>query len=831
MLSSPEWRQLLKELNEAARRERNGRPPHFEMALSLARRPLVTSRFAVLLPLILEGRIDAGTARRALGLAGNGPPYRVDPPPDVKGLFQGAVVLDPFAGGGSIPLEAARLGAKAIALEYSPVQWAILEGMRVLKEHELIVPETWERLKKRHRRGFSADMERLCDDPEAPKAGPLVEEGCQIAKRLKGELSRYYPDYDGRPVTHYLWAKQVRCPKCGAWVPLVKDFGLDDEGTYWKPVYRGNDYEPVVERGEKPQGTVKRGEARCPRCNYSIDNEYVRNHIKDNDRLVLVRTNGEFKPARPQDVEAYSAVPQPEPMEEQVAPTDSRAITPPLYGYVTFGDLFNKRQLYFLQRLTHEVEQLGPQLRLILAWLLYKAADRNSILTLWDKTMLKISDTLSHKTLKITWDYVEVNPFVQGSGSLWVALFDVLDGAAFLRSVLRSAGPIEPVLGSATSLPFPDRSLRLVVTDPPYFDNIPYPEVYDFAYVWLKRVLADVYPEQFGFWTLWRDRSDEDISVGGGRDDGHYRALLLRAFREIRRVLADDGYLVLFFAHSRREAWTATMSTLNEAGFSVVEVVPVRSESETDVAGRGDISFQTSLLVVARPRAGGDVAYVERIRQKIDAAVRRAVEEAVGAGYRGIDVVIAAYAAALREAGRYGVLKSLKGDAVGTLFELADEMAPRVKAALLLGKDVDRRTIFYVETVREYGGVLDDDTFTMLARMVTSRQELAGLFREARKGNRKVVEVLDFPDRCGRAAGEGLVDLAHRALCGFMRGGRAAAERELSAGSAPYTLEDVCRFVEVVHVGWGRGRDVAKEFLATVCGGARGGEAGLLKYT
>jgi adenine-specific DNA methylase len=304
----------------------------------------------------------------------------------------------------------------------------------------------------------------------------------------------------------------------------------------------------------------------------------------------------------------------------------------------------------------------------------------------------------------MVWDYVEVNPFALGSGTLWSALYDVIDGFAFLVKALEGAGPIEPILGSALKLPLPDKSIKYVVTDPPYFDNIPYPESYDFAYVWLKRVVGDLYPEAFQFWTLWRDRSAEDISVGGRRTEKHFVTLLRQAFKEIRRVLTDDGVLVLFFAHSRREAWVKTLEALLDAGFAVVNVIPIKAQMSVDIRSHGAMSMESAIVITARPRVGEGVAYVERLKPALEREVEKVVVDLWGEGFKGIDLLMAAYATALKHATRVGVLKSVGKSAVEDVIEFASTVATRsVVKAIYGGDPPDMATAFYIYAANNPG--------------------------------------------------------------------------------------------------------------------------------
>ncbi|MFZ8810716.1 MAG: hypothetical protein ACO2PN_21730 [Pyrobaculum sp.] len=817
-----EWKDIKRKIDEEAAKERNARPPHFEMYTSLARLPLTISRFILLTTLLPD--LDLHLAKKALGLDGDKQPYWHNPPAEVRERLKGVVVLDPFAGGGSIPLEAARLGAHAVALEYNPVQWLALKTIQLAREHgkELIDPKAWETLKKRYRRGFGADMEAICKSGEAEKAGPLAREGCRIALELEKELSRYYPPRNGKRISHYIWAKQVGCPKCGAWVPLVLDSGINaDEKINWKPVYNGDDYDVVVEKGGEGIKTISEGKARCPKCGAPISDEYIRKNIGHNDKMVVVVTEDKkFHPATETDRKAYEDVPEPERLTELIAPNDPRSVLPPLYGYKTFGDLFNKRQHYYLNKLVEKLKQIEPNIRTVLAWLVAKQADRNSRLTSWDKRVLKVRDTYALKVITMSWDYVEVNPFAKGSGTLWGALFDVLDGFAFLVHALEGAGPFEPVFGSALNLPFPDRSIKYVVTDPPYFDNIPYPESYDFVYVWLKRVVGDLYPEAFSFWTLWRDRSAEDISVGGGRTEEHFKALLKRAFKEVRRVITDDGVFVVYFAHSRREAWAATLEALMEAGFAVSNIIPVKAQSATDVQARGKVSMVSALVLVLRPRLRDEVEYVERLKPRLEAEVRRAVEELWREGYRGVDLMMAAYATALKHATQVGVLKSMRGNAVENVVEFAERVAVSAAVEAAFGGSVpDKLTGFYIYAANNSGNGLDSDTYLLLTKLFVSREELVRrrAVRETKSGGKKKAELLDWKDRCDVVEKESpyLVDVLHRLLCAFSRDGVKGVKRLLEQGSFMYTLSDICRALHAIYVA--RGDEVVKSFDAAFC--------------
>jgi ribosomal protein S27AE len=186
--------------------------------------------------------------------------------------------------------------------------------------------EAWEGLKKRYRRGFGTDMRAICKS--GAKAGPLLEAACKVALELEAELKQYYPPRDGKTISHYIWAKQVKCPKCGELVPLVLNSSLDvKRGYIWRPVYSGNDYQVIIERGDGI-GTVREGEGRCPKCGAPIPNRYIRENVaKTPERAVVVVTEDkEFLPARPEDVPHILETKK---IDELIVPDYSLAARPP----------------------------------------------------------------------------------------------------------------------------------------------------------------------------------------------------------------------------------------------------------------------------------------------------------------------------------------------------------------------------------------------------------------------------------------------------------------------------------------------------------------------
>jgi len=837
----------LSEINNEAQKEKLGRPPLFELTYWWTRKPLIVCR-AITLASIVPKDFDERVFREILALGEEKRAHNYSPEPKHIELiweitqrdWGGEVtVLDPFAGGGSIPFEALRLGIPAVALEHNPVAWLLLKVIEWSHKYgnRLVNVELLRKIK---------NPEILCreTDESLRKYGDLIYWGCRIINRLKEELSQFYPDYSGKKVAAYIWVRQIRCPNCGALIPLTRDWYLSEKkNVYFVPVYEGSDYRVEIKRqGEPPSTTVVKGEGevQCPKCNYRISDEYVKRHVKDSDRLIVLVLEGkEYVNARDIDAEtlkrAKLCLEQRHELK-QLMPNEEMApygegttygggvLMVKLYGYTKFSDLFNPRQLLVLTSLVKAIREAREELIRkgvdvdyvnaltgILSLLITKHASRNSAFTTLDSSRETIAHTFAFRGIVITWNFVEVNPFVKFSGSLLTSLMEIIDGIAYIIEKLKHVRNVrfEVLFGSALHLPYPDKYFKLIITDPPYYDDVPYAELSDFFYVWLKRVLGDVFPEQFSFYTLWRDRSAEELSVGGFRDGKYFEASLIQAFREIRRVLRDDGLLVLFFAHSSIDAWVSVLKMLLESGFQVFAIHPLKTESPESVTAKGKLSFESSIVIVCRPRLSGGKAYIEELYPEITEEVRRAVKSAWERGYRGADLILSAFGTALKVVTKYSEIKSHSGKSFENLLDYVYELTTTQITETVLNKPlgaVDPYTAFYVyvRTTPDYYSAkegkikISADEFLKLSRSFKiSAGELTkrGLVRESRSSGRKIIEVLRFNERRWQQTltFNSIIDALHFLLLRFSEGGVKAVEQTIQqARFERFTISDVC---------------------------------------
>jgi putative DNA methylase len=604
------------------------------------------------------------------------------------------LVVDPMAGGGSIPFEAMRLGLPVVAGELNPVAFIVLKG-------------TLEYPAKFGGRLLSA-VERFCKE---------------VHEAAKAELEEFFPKQPGEQVYAYLWARTIKCPSCGLIIPLSPNWWIvrsakDEENVAVKVLVpeEGDVCSFEIVSGPKKhglnpdKGTVKGGSAECPRCHTVIDGEEVK-RIAQNGRMghqlycLCVKSRGlgknkqkwDFRAPTKQENEAIEKTEKilteklPKWKDQNLVPVENFPETandtrPIQYGMPRWCDLFNPRQLLmhltylekFLEakeRLFTGKEQGSEEWEFAEAIVTYGAmvfntcVDYNCLLSLWDNTRNKVAHMMSLQAFPFKWSYAEWNQLVQNGGYDW-ALSKVLDALREIIELLPE-NPPKPVVycSSATKIPLEDKSIPCIVVDPPYAENVMYAEVSDFFYVWLKRLLGDVFPEVFK--SELTEKEEEAVAnparfKGMGRSakklaQQDYKTKLEACFREMHRVLRDDGVMTVMFTHRAAEAWSSLATALINAGFTFISSWPVHTEPPEKFGKREKGVLKVTILLTCRKRKANHPGIWEHIKDELRQIAKQKIEEYSELGIGGPDLKVSVYGPVLGRFADYYPVKTATG--------------------------------------------------------------------------------------------------------------------------------------------------------------------------
>jgi putative DNA methylase len=597
-------------------------------------------------------------------------------------------IFDPFAGGGTIPLEAQRLGLEAHASDLNPVAVLINKALIEIPPKFAGRPPVFpgrEESKLGDWRGASG----LADDVRAY--------GEWIRDEASERIGDHYPkaeleDGSEAAVIAWIWARTVTCPNpaCGIELPLVRSWwlGMKKGKEAWvRPVIVSDASHPSGQRveftishdpsGPQLDGTMSgRAGATCVACHSAVPKGHVKAEglagrlgatlmavvAAGNRRRAYVAPTTEHREA--------AAVAMPGDVPDQEIGDDPRNLWTPSYGLKAFADLFTRRQLLALttfsdlviearERVLNDALESGmptgdrleaggdgaeayaDAVAIYLGLGVSRSTDYMSSITSWHARNEQIRTVFARQAIPMTWDFTEINPLGTGSGTLFSQVelaAEVLDGLDTVVPATAVQGPAQTEIARSGGW--------LLSTDPPYYDNVGYSDLSDFFYVWLRRTLREVQPALLG--TVLVPKSEE-LVANPYRQDGKTGAknFFENGFRSVfadARKTALDGYpITVYYAFKQAESgefgsassgWETLLDGMIGSGWLVTATWPFRTETATRMVAHGKNTLASSIVLSLRPRPEDSPTtdrrgFIADLQAKLPAALRELQQGAI----------------------------------------------------------------------------------------------------------------------------------------------------------------------------------------------------------
>jgi putative DNA methylase len=542
-------------------------------------------------------------------------------------------LLDPFAGGGSIPLEAQRLGLEAYASDLNPVAVMINKAMIEIPPkfagQPPVNPESRRRLggEWKGAQGLAEDV-RYYGEWMKQKAWERIG---HLYPKVKDEHGREHT------VIAWIWARTVKCPNpaCGCEMPLASSFELSKKKgneAYIQPVIEGNKIRYEVRYGKvapEPPKVARGAIFRCICCGTSTTDAYVKQRGMSNElgtqlmAIVAEGSHGRLYLSPDSENEEIANVIKPSEYPTGMLPDNHRWFSPPIFGLDTYDKLFTNRQLIALTTFSNLVAEVQTKIEqdggskeyaqavgVYLGFVVSKTTDYHNALCDWHNSGEKIGHLFSRQAIPMKWDFTEANIFSSSTGC-WDNFLTWVEKAL---QKFPSSG-----LGVATQHDAQsDNGLRniMISTDPPYYDNIGYADLSDFFYVWLRQSQKNTYPDLFR--TMLVPKIDELVatpfrfegSVEKARN--FFEGGMLKTFKKIYTYAREDVPVTVYYAYKQSEedestntastGWETMLSAIILAGFSITGTWPMRTEMSSRAVGMNTNALASSIVLVCRKR-------------------------------------------------------------------------------------------------------------------------------------------------------------------------------------------------------------------------------------
>ena len=584
-------------------------------------------------------------------------------------------VLDPFCGGGSIPLEAQRLGLEAHGSDLNPVAVLITKAMIEIPprfagqppvnpdaQNDSLRSQTWKGAD-----GLAEDVRYYGEwmRSEAEKRIGHLYPKVKLPKEQGGGEAT---------VIAWLWARTVKCPNpaCGARMPLVTSFWLSKKRgkkAWVEPVVdmanRTVQFEVKTGNGLAPEPTkIGRGARfRCLVCHQDSPENYIKNESMESRmdaQLMAIIAEGRneriYLPPSEKHVKiAESAKPNWKPEVEMNRET-STLVSGRGYGFFTWADLFTQRQLTALDTFSDLVSEAREQVKTdatksncketeayanavmtYLAFNINQLANHQSTACGWNSTNSQMRGVFARQAIPMVWDFAESNPFCESSGSFYnlherqIKGFQAIPASQFAE--------VTQVDAASTIW---DLKVPLISTDPPYYNNIDYADLSDFFYIWLRRNLRRIYPNLFNLMLV--PKAEELVAAshrfGGDKSkaEAHFLVGLGKAFQLMRTRAHPDYPMTVYYAFKQSETniedgsvastgWETMLEGLLKAGFQITGTLPMRTEKIGRTVAIGTNALASSIVLVCRPLSDNAIMatrrdFISALRSELPNALR-----------------------------------------------------------------------------------------------------------------------------------------------------------------------------------------------------------------
>ena len=715
-------------------------------------------------------------------------------------------VLDPFGGGGSIPLEAQRLGCETYSCDLNPVA--------------LLIQKCTLEYPQKYGQPLYNDVEKW---------------GNQILAETTKELSPFYPkEPDGSDVYAYIWARTLPCQNlnCNAVIPLISQFYLAKKRRIALFPYRQNEqiafrivgpgHAPIPDNFDPSKGTVKNAIVTCPLpdCKHTIPAKETRELFQNGEageRMLAVvtqhpkRKGKHYRLAAEEDVVIFKKAKKHlsekrellrvawgiDPVPDELTPNSNvLGFRIGNYNLNTYGDLFNARQQLTLVILTEKIRNAHAEMRVegnhdpeyakaistYLGLWLDRIVDIGSNLCRWQRGDQSIIGMFGMPTMPMVWDYGEVNPLRIGANRLKTLMEPMLHLCQMDKGTTTTVEQ-----ASSESLPYLDNMFDAVLTDPPYYDNAAYAYLSDFFYVWLKRSIGEHHPALFK--GILTPKDGEIVAYGhreGGLDAGKqtFEDGLAQAFQEIHRVLKQDGIAVIVYAHKSTEGWETLINALLDSGLVVTGAWPIDTELKSRQRSLNSSALASSIYMVARKREREAFGIYREVTQELEVYLEQKLFTLWEWGFSGADLFIAAIGIGIEVFGKYETVIDDNDNLIRADRMIADirEILERFdgEQAGIAGTKLTR---FYLRWRREYGEksvVFNDARELALSLGIELTEEWGeGSFIRQERTNVRVLGPQER-EQTDHSKSQELIDVLHHALLLWRLGNRAEMIQRLS---------------------------------------------------